>query len=344
MTISFVANDISRKEGQTMKNSKLGFILSIIAILCFLSVGTGKAISAEKTIRVGSPFKAGHILVEAAEKFKELIEKESGGRIAVEVQAGVASEEDINDWNSKGKIEMQSNGHRALEIFAPQYFFLNAPYVFKDLNHVMRVWEGSIGKKANEQVAKNGNVMYLDLVSRGLRQTTSKKPLYTPADVYGLKLRLPVVKTWIAVWKEMGAEPIPIPLPELYKSLKEGKADASEGDLPQIASFKLEEVQTYLTITNHLVQTGGMMINKTFFDGLSKGDQNLILKASKEAANWANEKMKTGELKLLIELQRKGMQVVIPDADSFREKGKPAVEELFRTEWPVTTWAEVLAQ
>jgi tripartite ATP-independent transporter DctP family solute receptor len=307
-------------------------------------MGAGKAISAEKTIRIGSPFKAGHILVDAAEKFKELIEKESGGRIAVEVQAGVASEEDINDWNSKGKIEMQSNGHRALEIFAPQYFFLNAPYVFKDLSHVMRVWGGSIGKKANEQVVKNGNVMYLELVSRGLRQTTSKKPLYTPADVYGLKLRLPTVKTWIAVWKEMGADPVPIPLPELYKSLKEGKADASEGDLPQIASFKLDEVQTYLTITNHLVQTGGMMINKTFFDGLSKGDQNLILKTSKEAANWANEKMKTGELKLLIELQRKGMQVVIPDADSFREKGKPAVEELFRTEWPVTTWREVLAQ
>ena len=123
------------------------------------------------------------------------------------------SEENINDWNSQGKIEMQSNGHRALEIFGPQYFFLNAPYVFKDLSHVMRVWEGSIGKKAREQVEKTGNVKYLDLVSRGLRQTTSKKPLYTPADVYGLKLRLPTVKTWIAVWKEMGADPVPIPLP-----------------------------------------------------------------------------------------------------------------------------------
>jgi tripartite ATP-independent transporter DctP family solute receptor len=298
----------------------------------------------KKIIRIGSPFKTGHILVDAAQKFKELIERESGGKFQVEVQAGVASEEDINDWNSKGKIEMQSNGHRALEIFAPQYFFLNAPYVFKDLSHVLRVWEGSIGKKANEQVAKNGNVIYLELVSRGLRQTTSKKPLYTPADIYSMKLRLPTVKTWIAVWKEMGTDPIPVPLPELYKSLKEGRADASEGDLPQIASFKLNEVQTYLTITNHLVQTGGMMINKPFFEGLPKGDQDLVLKTSRAAANWANEKIKTGELKLLIELQRKGMQVIIPDADSFRAKGKPAVEELFRTEWPVTTWAEVLAQ
>ena len=327
-----------------MKNLKLGFIFSMVAFLCFLSVGVTKAISAEKTIRIGSPFKPGHILVDAAEKFKELIEKGSGGRIAVDVQAGVKSEEEINDLCSKGTIEMQSNGHRALEIFGPHYFFLNAPYIFKDLSHLMRVWEGGIGKKARAQVEKAGNVRYLELVSRGLRQTTSKKPLYTPADIYGLKLRLPTVKSWIAVWNEIGADPIPVPLPDLYKSLKEGKADASEGDLGQIASFKLDEVQSHLTITNHLVQTGGIMVNKVFFDRLSKGDQGLVLKAAKGASRWANDKMKNDELKLLIDLQRKGMQVIIPDADSFLEKGKPAVEGLFKTEWPVTTWKEVLAQ
>ncbi|MCJ7595308.1 MAG: hypothetical protein MUO52_11120, partial [Desulfobacterales bacterium] len=115
-------------------------------------------------------------------------------------------------------------------------------------------------------------------------------------------------------------------------------------DLPQISSFKLYEVQSHLTITNHLVQAGHVLINKGFFDGLSKKDQGLVLKTSKEAIDWANEKIKKGETKILIDLQKKGMQVVIPDADLFREKGKPAVEKLFKTEWPVTTWAEVLAQ
>jgi TRAP-type C4-dicarboxylate transport system substrate-binding protein len=137
---------------------------------------------------------------------------------------------------------------------------------------------------------------------------------------------------------------VPVTLPELYSSLKDGKAEASEGDLPQIASFKLNEVQNYLTITNHLVQTGGILINKPFFDKLSKPEQELVVKASKEAADWANSKIKSGENVLLVDLQRKGMTVVIPDAESFRAKGKPAVEELFKKEWPVTTWAEVLAQ
>jgi|YelNatPaOPRAMG01_1025707.scaffolds.fasta_scaffold14540_3 tripartite ATP-independent transporter DctP family solute receptor len=296
------------------------------------------------TIRVTSPFKAGHILCDASEFFKELAEKESNGRIKVEVQPGAGSEEEINDWCSQGKVEMQATGGRPLEVFAPQYFFFNAPYVMKDFDHFMRVWNGPLGQKARAAVEEKGNMVYLGIVYRGLRQTTANKPIYTPADVYGLKLRLPTVQTWIAVWKEIGADPVPIPLPDLYKSLKEGRAEASEGDLPQIASFKLDEVQRYLIITNHLVQTGGILINKTFLGSLSQQDRSIVMESARKACEKANQKIKRGELNYLLELQRKGMQVVIPDAESFRNKGRPAVEELFRREWPVTTWAEVLAQ
>ena len=113
--------------------------------------------------------------------------------------------------------------------------------------------------------------------------------------MYALKLRLPPIPTWMAVWKAIDADPVGVPLPELYAALKTGKAEASEGDLPQIASFKLDEVQTHLIMTNHLVQTGGMLINKPFFERLSKADQDLIVRAGKEACDWANEKMKSGE-------------------------------------------------
>ncbi len=331
-----------------MKGSKIVVLVMLAAVCIWVCscAGTTPAGTPEKktTIRWASPFKPGHTLVETGNQFKEILEKSSGGRLLVEVQAGVGSEEDINDWCSQGKVEMQATGGRPLEVSAPQYFFFNAPYVMKDFDHFMRVWQGSLGKQARELVEKNGNQKYLGIVYRGLRQTTSKKPLYTPADFYMLKLRLPTVKTWIAVWKEIGTDPVPIPLPDLYASLKDGKAQASEGDLPQIASFKLNEVQNYLTLTNHLVQTGGVLINKAFFDGLAKADQDLVVKAVAQATDWANEGIKKEERKLLIELQRKGMQVVVPDADSLREKGKPAVEQLFKTEWPVTTWAEVLAQ
>ena len=325
-----------------MKSLKFGLILSIIAILCFIFIGTGKAISAEKTIRVGSPFKSG-IVVEAAEKFKEVVEKGSGGRIEVKIDAGTKAEIDINKMNRTGEIEMQSNGTNFLELYAPPYYFFTGPYVMKNFDHYMRVWDGKLGQQARAQL-ENNDLKYLGTIYRGLRQTTAKKPLYTPADAYNIKLRLPPIPSWMAVWKAIGADPIGVPLPELYSSLKTGKAEASEGDLPQIQSFKLDEVQSHLIITNHLVQTAGILINKPFFDKLSKADQDLIVTAGKEAEEWANNKIKTGEAAILVDLQRKGMQVVIPDAGSFRAKAKDAVDELFKTQWSVTTWADVLAQ
>jgi len=326
-----------------MKKIKLRIIVGMLVVsFCSLFLGTTKAISAEITIRIASPFKGG-IVVEAAEKFKELVEKGSGGRIEVKIDAGTKSEIDINKMNRNGEIEMQANGTAFLEYYAPPYYFFTGPYVMRDFDHYTRVWKGKLGNDAQAQLEKN-DLKYLATIYRGLRQTTAKKPIYTPADVYNLKLRLPPIPSWMAVWKAIGTDPVAVPLPELYNSLKTGKAEASEGDLPQIQSFKLYEVQSHLIITNHLVQTAGILIHKPFFDKLSKADQDLFVKAGKETEEWANNKIKTGEAAILVDLQRQGMQVVIPDANSFREKAKPAVEELFKTQWTVTTWAEVLAQ
>ena len=300
--------------------------------------------AAKTTIRIGSPFKPGHILVDTAGKFKEIVETRSGGRIVVTIDAGTKSEIEINKLNSAGQLEMQSNGTNFLEAYAPPYYFFTAPYVMKDFDHYMRVWNGKLGREAMAEMEKNGNLKYLGTIYRGQRWTTANKPLYTPADAYNMKLRLPPIPSWMAVWKAIGTDPVGVPLPELFSSLKTGKAQASEGDLPQVASFKLDEVQSHLIMTNHLVQTGGLLINKPFFDGLSRADQALVVQAGKEACDWANARMKSGEGEYLLNLQRRGMQVVIPDADSFRAKAKPAVDELFKTQWTVTTWEEVLKQ
>jgi tripartite ATP-independent transporter DctP family solute receptor len=295
-------------------------------------------------LRAASPFKPGHILVDAAEKFKQLIEERTDGRIGVLVIAGSASEEDVNTQCAQGVVDIQLTGGRPLEVFSPQYFFFNAPYVIKDYEHFLRVWEGPIGEKAKDKVLADGHLVSLGTVFRGLRQTTSNKPLSSPADLLGLKLRLPVVETWIAVWKSLGTEPVPVPLPELYQALKTGRAEASEGDLTQIVSFKLAEVQSHLTITNHLVGVGWVMINSGSYERLAGADKKLVRSVMKEACAWATEKMKANESKLIEQLKSQGMTVSAPDAEAIRLKAKPAVEELFKTCWPVTTWAEVLAQ
>jgi len=165
-----------------MKASRLFCFIACIAIGGLL-VGAGLAAAADKTITLSSTFPKGHLLIDASEKFKEVVEKGSEGKIKVEIKPGAGSEKDVDEWCSQGKVEMQVTGGQPLQVAAPQYFFFNAPYVMKDFDHFMRVWNGALGKKAREEVEKKGSQMYLGIVDRGMRQTTSKKALNTAADV-----------------------------------------------------------------------------------------------------------------------------------------------------------------
>jgi tripartite ATP-independent transporter DctP family solute receptor len=321
---------------------KLTVLLVVVAMSCF-AMAAG---AADVTIRLASAFEPTHILCQSAEQFKKMVEERSGGAIAVELFLGgvMGSEEEVTESVSIGAVEMQAGGGLPIKTYAPQYYFLDSPYVIKDWDHYQRVFfESPLGEKARALVAEKGNTLYLGVVYRGLRQFTSNKPINTPDDLQGLKLRLPQLPTWVAVWKEVGALPVPVALPELFSALQTGVADASEGDVTQIHSFHLDEVQKYLSMTGHLVQTGALTINKAFFEGLSKENQDLVMQAGKEASEWGSEQILTGEQDLIEDLKKKGMEVVIPDAGAFREKAKPAVEKLFETEWPVTTWEEVLS-
>ncbi len=314
-----------------------------ILILSVLLVGVVQA--AEVTIRLGSAFEPAHILCQAAQKFKELVEERSSGAIEVQLFLGgvMGSEEECTEAVSIGALEMQAGGGLPIKTFAPQYYFFDSPYVMKDWGHFQRVWASPLGEKAREELIKNGNIMYLGIVYRGLRHLTANKPVYTPDDLKGIKLRLPQLPTWVKVWEAIGASTVPIALTELFTALQTGVADASEGDVTQILSFRLYEVQKYLMLTGHLVQTGALTINKPFFDKLKKEYQDIILQAGKEATEWASNIIVAKEAELIKELEAKGMQIIQPDVNAFREKAKPAVEELFRTEWPVTTWGEVLS-
>lgn len=325
-----------------MKREKLFLWALLVSTFFFFTV----AEAAEKTIRLATSFESKHILTQAAEKFQGLVKERSKGEIDVQLFVGgmMGSEEEITESVSIGAVQMQAGGGLPIKTYAPQYYFLDSPYVIKDWEHFKRVfYDSPVGKKAREIIEQKGNTKYLGIVYRGVRNFTSNKPIRTPADLKGLKLRLPQLPTWVAVWKEVGALPVPIALPELFSALQSGVADASEGDATQIQSFHLDEVQKYLSLTGHLVQTGALTINKRFFDSLSKKHQDIVLQAGKEASEWGTEKILTGEKDLIEGLRKKGMQVIVPDAEAFREKAKPAVERLFKTEWPVTTWKEVLA-
>lgn len=324
-------------------------VLTSLALLAVLSASPAHAAQKPIALRVVTPFASGHILADTAVKFKEELEQRAP-HITVSIQTGVLNEQSINPAfqacaPTERVGEVLLTGGQPIQDYAPAYFFFNGPYVIRDFKHLQEVWESKIGDQLVKLLAQQGNMVAFDPVYRGFRQFTANKPINTPADFQGLKLRLPPVPDWIAVWQSLGVAPVQVPLPGIYDALKSGAASASEGDLTQIKSLKLNEVQSHLVMTNHLVGFGMQLANGCFFNKeLSKGDQSKVRLALKKAAQWGTRTIQEREATLLAELQAGGMTLVTPDAAAIRAAAEPAINTLFATKWTVTTWKKVLDQ
>lgn len=330
-----------------MHSSLKAVALTFPAVLC--STLALAAPPAPLTIRVATPFASGHILSDTALKFKEELEKRAK-HITVQVSSSVLNEQTINPAAkpcdpAQRVAEVVLTGGQPIQDYAPQYFFFNGPYVIRDFKHLKRVWNSEIGDGMVDQIELNGNYVVFDPVYRGFRQFTSNRAINGPADFAGLKLRLPPVPDWVAVWSSLGVTPVTVPLTGIYDALKNGTAEASEGDLTQIQSLKLNEVQSRLTLTSHLVAFGMPIANACFYrNELSKADRAKFKEAMKKAIKWGSATMQAKESTLQSQLAAAGMTVVTPDAAAIRTAAEPAINNLFATKWTVTTWAAVLAK
>lgn len=301
------------------------------------------------SIRVVTPFAKGHLLTDTAEKFKETLEQ-AAPYFKVSVEAGVLNEQRIDPAMQGCKAgervgEILLTGGQPIQDYAPKYFFFNGPYVIRDFEHFMDVWRSDLGAGMAKQLEAQGNLVMFEPVYRGYRQFTSNRPISTPADFKGLKLRLPPVPDWISVWDSLGTQAVQVPLPGIYDALKSGAAEASEGDLTQIQSLKLNEVQSYLVLTNHLVGFGVTAANACFYrNELSAADRAKVRSAMRRAARWGTQHIVAREASIIAQLQAAGMKVVKPDAEAIRKAAEPAINKLFDASWTVTRWQEVLSE
>ena len=155
---------------------------------------------------------------------------------------------------------------------------------------------------------------------------------------------MPGVPDWIAVWSSLGVIPVTIPLGGIYNALRDGVADASEGDLTQILSLHLYEVQSHLSLTNHLVGFGMVTGERLFHERASArvSKTRSFTRCSRPPTGEQN-RMNAQEATLLSTLQGLGMITVIPNAAAIRLAAEPAINNLFATKWTDTTWAEPVA-
>lgn len=303
------------------------------------------AIGKELTIRFNHTDGRGGDGFHFAEKFKALAAERSSGRINVQnFHTGqLGAEKDMYDSMQIGAIEMGRSGSLIISVAAPQYGAMELPYVFRSQQHLQNVLSGPIGQAMHQEFLSKKGVRVLGIVNRGARHLTTKnRDVKTPADLSGLKLRVPEIPVYVAGWRALGASPTPMAFPEVFTALQQGTIDGQENPLATIHGNSFQDVQKYLILTAHVRGNGWMIASERFWKSLSEDDRKLIQQAVNDAAAYADEQIAKQESDVRKTLQEKGMIVVEPDTKAFADIVLRDVPPKFADKWKAGLLDQIL--
>ncbi len=293
-------------------------ILLAFAVFMFFNVN---ALAVTK-IKLGVVTKPGSAQNIAAEKFKELIEQRSNGDITVQIfhSASLGNETEILQQVQMNSIQMAIVTGGPFDTFDPMARVVNYPFLFKDYDQVDKVLDGPLGAKLLKSLEGSG-FKGLCFSENGFRNlTNNRRPVKTPADLKGLKIRVMASAIHKAIWQALGANPTPMPWP-IYTELEQGVIDGQENPLWVMEVYKFYEIQKYMTLTRHVYSYHIDVASLNWWNKLDAKEQAMIQKAMYEAAVYQRQENRSKNAARLKFLKEKGMQVEEhPDIQAFRAK------------------------
>ena len=304
---------------------KLTFAVLVITMIVSFAVSVQAAEWKGWNIHV-----AGYPNTIALDKFAELLSAKSGGKMTLKMyHAGtLGSQPDAIEQVRMGGLEIANFSLGPIGPIVPEANVVSLPFIFKDPDHAFRVLEGKAGEMMNEGLAKKG-LISLAWYDGGARSFyNSKKPIKTPADVTGLKVRVMNNDLYSGMIKALGGNPSPMAFSEVYQSLKTGVVDGAENNWPSYESTGHYEVAKYYSISQHLIIPETLCINAAVWNKLSAKDQKILKEAAQESALlqrklW-KERSKASEKKVMT-----GGSVInsIPNKDLFQDAMKPVYDK-----------------
>jgi tripartite ATP-independent transporter DctP family solute receptor len=293
----------------------LGAVLLAVCVLSATAWG-------KTTIKLGVVTKPGSAQNICAEKFKELLEARSQGECDVTIyhSASLGTETEILEQIQLNSVQMGIITDGPFDVFLPEVRVISYPFLFANAPLADKVLDGPAGRELLQRLEKVG-MKGLAFSENGFRHVTnSKRPVHTVAEVAGLKIRVMESLFHKELWRLLGANPTPMGWP-IYTELQQGTIDAQENPLSVIWTYKLFEVQKYLTLTGHVYSSHIDVANLKWFQGLPAGVQDLIQQCMTEAVRTQRAWNRTNEADFLAKLKAAGMEVdEHPDLDSFRSK------------------------
>ena len=294
--------------------------LVFAALATFICFST--AAMAAMKIKLGVVTKPGSAQNIAAEKFKELIEQRSDGKIKVKIfhSASLGNETEILQQVQMNTVQMAIITGGPFDTFDPIARVINYPFLFKDNAQADKILDGPLGTEILKSLESSG-FKGLCFSENGFRNlTNNKRAVKSPADIKGLKVRVMASAIHKAIWKALGANPTPMPWP-IYTELEQGVIDGQENPLWVMEVYKFFEIQKYMTLSRHVYSYHIDVASLKWWKQLDLKTQDMIQKAMYEAAVFQRKQNRNKDAARLKLLKEKGMQVEEkPDIAAFRAK------------------------
>jgi len=265
-------------------------VLAAISIAALIAIGPATAADNPIVLKFSHVVASDTPKGKAADKFKELAEKYTDGKVKVEVYP--------NSTLYKDKEELEALQLGAVQMLAPsnskfgpigikEFEVFDLPYILPDLNALRKVTDGPLGAKLLQKLDSKGmtGLAYWD---NGFKQMSANKKLVAPSDYKGLKFRIQSSKVLEAQFRALGAIPQVMAFSDVYQALQTGVVDGQENTWSNIYTQKMHEVQKYAVVTNHGYIGYVVVVNKKFWDGLPADIRDQLTKAMKEATDYGN--------------------------------------------------------
>ena len=302
-------------------------IFRTTALVAALSLA-GMAAEAQTALRLAHAAPETDLQQNLALFFKEQLEERSGGEITVTIfpQGQLGNDAAMVDGTRSGIIDVVMTGLNNLTGLVPAAGAFELPFMFPSRADAYAVLDGEIGQGISAEFTSHGLQM-LGYPENGYRNMTNNRgPITTPADVAGLQMRVNNSKALGDMFQLLGASPQQLPVAELYTALETGVVDAQDHPIGIVQSFKFDEVQDYLSLTQHAYSALALAMNLNKFNGLSEEQQALVIEVAAEAVAMQRELAQEREEEILADLASKGMEIN-------RDVDSAAFQEVVRPVW-----------
>lgn len=263
-------------------------------------------------------------------EFKRILEAETKGVVEVQIfpSAQLGSEQEATQMVKLGLLAANASATAGgLATSVPEAELFNLPFIFRDLDHCYRVIDGPIGQDLARIIEKKLNCVVLGFWFSGIRNVwNSKRPVRSPADLKGIKIRVIASPIVIETFNLLGAQATPMAFGELYSALQTKVVDGAETDYLDLLYEKFYEVTKYVSLTNHMYVVVGLIFSRKIFDKLPPDVQAVVVKAGRASVTAEREGMAALTATALDELKARGLEFNEVERNLFREKTERVYE------------------